>query len=216
MSFHSQNASTRDTVVQFLYTAHDFMVDFPWEDCRKIYTSPNSSLLVPLSFLRGQAQEDSDYLITSAFTDASTIVREWLHIQENEKSTSGEEFLLLHSTELLCQILCRAYHHRHDSYFMILSIVYLMLVKKYNQDQVFTSFLQSHYPDQSSITITTVDFALILSLSLLKLQEIVHIHLPLAIEATNQQKNKKLKRSREFRFSRVCYTIISNYLLLIC
>jgi hypothetical protein len=207
MSTQSQSSSSGDAVIQLFYTAHDFMIDFPWEDCRKIYTSPDTSILVPLSFLRGQAQEDSDFLITSAYTDAITIIREWLHIQQSEKSSSTEEFLLLHSTELLCQILCRAYHYRHDSYFMILAIVYLMQVKKYKQEDTFTSFMLSHYPEQPLISITTVDFALILSLSLLKIQELVHIHLPLAVEAANQLRSKKSRRSaaasRDFRATKV-------------
>lgn len=201
-----ESSTSSNAVIQLFYTAHDFMMDFPWEDCRKIYTSPDTSILVPLSFLHGQAQEDADFLIISAFTDANTIVREWLHIQQNEKSSTTEEFLLFHSTELLCQILCRAYHYRHDSYFMILAIVYLIQAKKYKQEDTFTSFMLSHYSQQPVISITTIDFALILSLSLLKIQELVHIHLPLAIEAANQLRSKKSRRStasREFRASKV-------------
>jgi len=203
MSIDINGLSNNAAVIKMFYTAHDFMIDFPWDECRKIYTSANTSLLIPLSFLSGQAQEDCDYLIVSAYTDAVTILREWLHIQKMEKASNSEEYQLKHSTELLCQILCRAYHYRHDSYFMILSIVFLMKYPTLKHESLLTSFLFLHYQDQSAISITTTDFSMLLSLSLLKIQEIVHIHIPLALEAAGQRSKKARKTAREFHSTKV-------------
>lgn len=116
--------------------------DFPWNECRMLYSNPNG---FAVKFLHGKCDQDYHFLVRSAYIDAKCIISEWIKLTANP---SDERVAKIFQQEtdfaFLSHIFQRASMLPGEQYYLLISIAYLSQCLELNGFVLTERFIALH------------------------------------------------------------------------
>lgn len=177
--------------------------DFPWDDCRRLYSSPNG---FAIQFLQGKSEQDYSFLVQSAYTDAKSIMMEWIRLYghvEHQSSLGIDQVSADYA--FLSNIYNRSRSLPTEQFFLLIAVVYLAQCKAYSGVNLLEQFFELHeakkqrkvnFVDVNSPDLSWVDLAELLSESLRNLEPAIQIKL-MEQDEQRQKKSKDFNRAKE-------------------
>lgn len=186
--------------------------DFPWDDCRMLYSNPDG---FAVKFLHGRSDQDYQYLVRSAFVDAKSIMSEWLKLHSHPADERLKN-IVYHNCDY--HFLARIYHRMAmlpgEQYFLLISILFFAQCKQMNALTLVERFFSTHeliHKKQiapinvNAPDLSWVDLAELLADSLDEIRPKVESQLPPGTlpkkekgkENDNNKQNKKRKRDTD-------------------
>lgn len=185
--------------------------DFPWDDCRMLYSNPNG---FAVKFLHGKCDQDYQFLVRSAYVDAKSIISEWIKLRANPADEPLTDIVHQETDfAFLGHIFQRAAMLPGEQFFLLISIVYLSQCRELNGLVLIERFIALHNQinnrNVASINVDApdlswIDLAELLADSLDEIRPTIASNLPpgalvntkVAMQAEPSSKSSK-KRARE-------------------
>lgn len=116
--------------------------DFPWDDCRMLYSNPDG---FAVKFLHGKSEQDYTFLVRSAYVDAKSIMSEWIKLYTNPADERLKDMVYMESDfQFLSHILQRSTMLPGEQFFLLISIVYLAQCRDMNGLSLVERFFELH------------------------------------------------------------------------
>lgn len=173
--------------------------DFPWDDCRLLYSSPDG---FAMKFLRGKSSQDYQFLVRSAYTDARVIMTEWTRMYEERIAAKSGIACGISDLPFLQCILRRSELLDGEQYFLLISVIYLSQAKSMDGVGLLEKFFDQRESlkaskvetvDVDAPDLSWVDFAELLSDALRELKPLVQQKLSVTDQPKPARKGRKRK-----------------------